>query len=47
MFSDDIALASDTIMGQKNQLTVLCQVDKRLDLVVNVDKREWRDDAAH
>lgn len=40
MFSDDIGLVSETIMGQQNQLIVLCQVDKCLDLVVNMDKRE-------
>ena len=40
LFADDVVLVSDTVVGLQNQLNLLCQVSKRLDLVINLDKSD-------
>ena len=38
LFTDDIILLSDTIVGLQNQLNVLCKHATALELQVNLDK---------
>ena len=38
LFADDVALVSTTVIGLQQQLNILCDTAKKLDLIVNLQK---------